>query len=100
MTLIFALSGSSGCSDWLSSIAAPLPLAHQWSGLMPLPMNTTAKRLGAPATSLARAAAAIAAVDPKPASDSSHGSAIVTPTPWRTVRRGTALRAAATRLSC
>ena len=29
MTLIFGFSGSSGCSVWLSSIAAPLPFAHQ-----------------------------------------------------------------------
>ena len=56
---------------------------------MPLPWKTTAKRLGAPATSLARAAAAIVSVDPKPDSDSIHGSAMVTPMPWSTVRRGT-----------
>jgi hypothetical protein len=35
------------------------------------------------------AAAAIADADPKPASDSIQGSAIVTPKPWRNVRRGT-----------
>ena len=29
MTLIFVFSGASGWSVWLSSIAAPLPLAHQ-----------------------------------------------------------------------
>ena len=46
MTLIFCFTGSSGASVLLSFIAAPAPLAHQWLPLMPLPMNSTAKRLG------------------------------------------------------
>ena len=46
MTLIFPLIGSSGASDLPSSISSPVPLAHQWGGLIPLPMKRTAKRLG------------------------------------------------------
>src|SRR5688572_11250370 len=80
MTTIFFLSGSSGCSDLLSFISAPLPRAHQWLPLMPLPMNITAKRFG---NTVAAAADCDGAAH---ASDSSHGSAIVTPTPRRTVR--------------
>src|SRR5664279_2175082 len=74
MTLILALSGSSGCNDSLSCSPAPLPLAHQRPGLMPVPMKSTAKRFGGLGT---------AAAD----SDSSHGKAIVTPVPRRNVRR-------------
>ena len=57
-------------------MAAPLPFAHQWFGLMPLPMNTTAKRFGADGSSVARAAARIVAVDPNP------GGTPATAAPW------------------
>src|SRR3954469_18666311 len=82
MTLIFALSGSSGANDSLSSIPAPVPLAHQRPGLMPVPMNNTAKRWGGP-----EVVAAEAELIPKPESDSSHGKAMVTPAPRRNVLR-------------
>src|SRR3954452_16382398 len=82
MTLIFDLSGSSGASDSLSSIPAPAPLAHQRPGLMPVPMNNTAKRWGC-----AAGVAAEAELMPKPDSDSSHGKAMVTPVPRRKVLR-------------
>src|SRR3954470_4031032 len=65
----------------LSSMSAPEPFAHQFLGLMPLPMNRAANRLGcvdcAPVTDSAL---------PK-GSDSSQGNAIVTPTPRSRVRR-------------
>src|SRR4051812_31664014 len=86
MTLIFDLRGSSGASDSPSSIPAPDPLAHQRPGLIPVPMNNTAKRCGCAAV-----VAAEAALTPKPDSDSSHGSAIVTPTPWRKILRDNVL---------
>src|SRR5262245_59596123 len=86
MTLIFALSGSKGASDSLSSIPAPAPLAHQRPGLMPVPMNSTAKRWGCPAV-----VAAEAELLPKPDSDSSHGKAMVTPAPRRKVLRDNAI---------
>jgi len=46
MTFSFGRSKASGCRLLLSSIVAPLPLAHQLFGLMPLPMNRAANRLG------------------------------------------------------
>src|SRR5262245_49806817 len=85
MTLILCLSGSSGASVLPSFISAPLPLAHQWLPLMPLPMNSTAKRCGKAAAGAATDDAA-----PSPAqaeSDSSQGRATVTPAPRRTARR-------------
>src|SRR5688572_10957341 len=96
MTLIFRFSGSRGARLFDSFIPSPLPLAHQWLPLMPLPMKRTAKRLGRPAAVTAPVAAAalvvvdvvvVAAVAPHTGIDSSHGSAMVTPTPWRKVRR-------------
>src|SRR3954471_22151255 len=86
MTLIFALSGSNGARDSLSSIPAPDPFAHQRPGLMPVPMNSTAKRWGGAALVAAEADE----LRPKPASDSSHGRPIVTPAPRRTVLRDNA----------
>src|SRR5690348_11353900 len=77
MTLILRFSGSSGESVLLSFISAPEPSAPQCSSLTPLPMNRTANRLGY-VTGFA---------SPKQGSDSSSGSAIVTPTPRSTVRR-------------
>src|SRR3954471_5476296 len=76
ITLIFFLTGSSGSRLLLSFISAPAPLDHQWFPLMPLPMKTTPKRLGGGA-----------AVAPQTETDSSHGSAIVTPAPRRKTRR-------------
>src|ERR1043166_2849778 len=62
-----------------SSMAAPSPRADQLGGLMPLPMKRAAKRLGGEAgTPPARA---------RVPSDSSHGRAMLTPTPARNVRR-------------
>src|SRR4051812_4052478 len=83
MTLTLPLIGSSGFSDLLSSKVEPEPFAHQCSGLMPVPMNRTPKRFGA----RGKPVSAARAVAPKPESDSSHGSAIVTPTPRKKVRR-------------
>ncbi len=43
------LGSRSGASGWrllLSSMSAPAPLAHQWLGLMPLPMKSAANRWG------------------------------------------------------
>src|SRR5947199_3968603 len=87
MLLIFPLIGSNGASDLPSSIASAVPLAHQWGGLIPLPMNITAKRLGNAA--VAPASAADAEPISRSASDSSQGKAIVTPTPRRNVLRRT-----------
>ena len=62
--------------------------------LMPLPMNRTAKRFGnAGAASWLRGGGT-----PQAGSDSSHGRAIVTPTPRRKVRRGEAALCILTRL--
>src|SRR5512132_2016248 len=79
--LIFFFSGSSGASDLLNFSSVPAPLAHQWFPLMPLPMNSTAKRLGN-----GPAARSAATGLPQAGSDSSHGSAMLTPTPRNTVR--------------
>src|SRR6516162_3390835 len=68
--------GAIGCRLLLNSMSAPELFAHQCGGQMPLPMNSTANRLGA-------VAAAVPVVD-SPARngiDSSHGRARVTPTP-------------------
>ena len=53
------------------------PLAHQWLALMPLPMNSTANRLGC----------ALAASAPRIGRDSSQGSATATPAPRNSKRR-------------
>src|SRR5262245_4176360 len=78
MTLSRARNGLSGSRLLESSISAPLPFALQFLGLMPLPMNSAANRFGGSAFSAPRAPSGNA---------SSHGSATVTPTPRRTVRR-------------
>src|SRR6185295_6121984 len=75
-TLIFFFSGSSGASDLLNSSSAPAPLAHQWFPLIPLPMNSTAKRLGNGGSARTAATGLLQA-----GKDSSHGSAMLTPTP-------------------
>src|SRR5579872_2926579 len=84
ITLILVLTGSSTCKVLPNSIAAPEPLAHQWSRLTPHPMNITAKRLGKTAQQSPVSHDGSAA---RAESDGSHGSAIVTPTPRRNARR-------------
>src|SRR5436190_23287474 len=76
MTLTFFLSGSSGDRLSPSVMPSPDPVAPQWLSLMPLPMKSTAKRLGN-----AEPDGVAANAD----NDSIHGSAIVTPAPRRTV---------------
>src|SRR5581483_3277281 len=83
-TFSLFLKGASGSSVLLSSIAAPAPLAHQWSGLMPHAMNSVANRLGHGAGT----SPAIVA-EPQTGTDSSHGRAIATPVPRRNARRET-----------
>src|SRR5262245_27296858 len=70
-------NGVIGSRLLLNSMLVPAPFAHQCLGLMPLPMNRAANRRGAAAAGSA----------PQTGSDSSHGSAIVTPTPLSNVRR-------------
>ena len=60
--------------------SAPEPLAHQWSGLTPQPMNSAANRFGGGRRAAGRRR-------PRRRSDSSQGSAIVTPAPRRKARR-------------
>src|SRR5262245_43136549 len=81
MTFSLGRSGRSGSRLLPSVMSAPEPLADQFGGLIPLPMNSAAKRLGC-------AVAAVEADCPRPNGiASSHGRAIETPTPWRSVRR-------------
>src|SRR5688572_18779362 len=77
MTVTFFLIGSSGDKLRLSFMSSPDPVAPQWFSLTPLPMKSTAKRLG-------KGELGVAA---KADMDSSHGRAMVTPAPRRTVRR-------------
>ena len=79
--MILSLSGVSGSRHGPSSIALPAPWAHHCFGLTPLPMNITANRFGN-----AEAAPSAGVAAPQTGIDSSHGSAIVTPTPRRNVR--------------
>src|SRR5262249_7319101 len=77
--------GRSEANGWrllLSCMSAPEPFAPQFFGLIPLPMNSAAKRLGC-------TAGEVREVDslPPTGTDSSHGRPIVTPTPVRKVRR-------------
>src|SRR6266508_2912420 len=77
--------GRSEANGWrllLSCMSAPDPLAPQFFGLMPLPMNSAAKRLGCTAGEVREVASL-----PPTGIDSSHGRPIVTPTPRRNVRR-------------
>src|SRR5260370_29288169 len=86
MTLSRGRSGASGSRLLLSAMSAPAPLADQFLGLMPLPMNRAANRLGGAAGGVREADSL-----PQPDSDSSQGRAIVTPMPLSRVRRGTLL---------
>src|SRR5271168_2639336 len=81
-TLILVLSGANGSRQGPSSIASPPPLAHQFVGLTPQPMNSAANRFGQGA---GRSPVMVAM--PQTGTDSSHGNAIVTPAPFRNVRR-------------
>ena len=75
-------SGARGWRLLLSSMSAPAPFAHQFFGLMPLPMNRAANRLGGVAAAVPEAGSL-----PQTGIDSSQGRAIVTPTPLSKVRR-------------
>src|ERR1700689_5526990 len=79
ITMIFCLTGSSPDKVLLSFIPAPEPSALQWSSLIPLPMNRTAKRFGK---------AAGGGVSAKAVKEGSLGNAMETPAPRRTVRQG------------
>ena len=82
MKFILVFSFSIGWRLLPSSMDAPDPLAHQWLPFTPLPQKSAAKRFGiAVGTSPAIVSA------PQTGSDSIHGSAMVTPTPRRKVRR-------------
>src|SRR5260370_27236145 len=70
-------NADSGSRLLLSCMSAPEPLAHQFLGLIPLPMNRAAKRFGG----------AEAGSAPQTESDSNHGRAMVTPTPLSNLRR-------------
>src|SRR5260370_20522030 len=78
MAVILCFNGSRGARVLLSVISGPAPWASQWSSFTPLPMNRTAKRFG-------KASGPVEAA--KAGRDSSHGKAMVTPAPRRTVRR-------------
>src|SRR4051812_26260248 len=80
MTLTLCLSGSSGSSVRPNFIPAPEPSEIQWSSFTPLPMKMAAKRLGNGAGEV---------VSAKAGRDSSHGRAMVTPAPYRSLRRET-----------
>src|SRR5262245_58490368 len=81
-TLILVFSFSSGSRLLPSSMSAPAPLAQKWLPLIPHPMNRAANRLGSGASEPFVTVSA-----PQTGTDSSHGRAIVTPTPRRKVRR-------------
>src|SRR5262249_27158674 len=76
-------NGASGSRLLLSSMSAPAPLAHQWFGLTPLPMNSAAKRLGKAGGAPPPAAGS----SPQTGRDSSQGRARATPAPRSRVRR-------------
>ena len=80
MKFILALSGSMGARLLPSSMSLPSPRAHQWLPLIPLPMKSTAKRLGKGEALGARSAA-------HTGTDSSQGRAMATPAPRSRVRR-------------
>src|SRR4051812_6380962 len=80
MNSSFSFSGATGASTWPNAIVEPSPLAHHSLPWKPLPENSAAKRTGAslPDAPLGSSLQA---------SDSSHGSAMVTPRPFSMVRR-------------
>src|SRR6516165_8162983 len=79
MTFSFARYGASGSRLRLNCMLALAPVALQCGGLMQFPMKRTARSLGP-------VAAAGCSAQPN-GNDSSHGKAIVQPTPERKVRR-------------
>src|SRR5262249_23024771 len=81
-TFSLVLNGAIGWKLLLNSISAPAPSAHQWFGLMPLPMNRAANRLGNVCE-----VAVESGSTPHTGIDSSQGRAIATPAPRSTVRR-------------
>src|SRR5258708_40119670 len=83
MTFKRGRSESNGSRLLLNSMSAPDPLADQFLGLTPLPMNRAANRCGCGAEGAPEGDSL-----PQPDSDSSQGSAIVTLMPCRRVRRG------------
>src|SRR5262245_33738311 len=93
MKFILAFSGAIGSRLLPSCMSVPAPLAHQWLALMPQPMNKAAKRLGHGAGT-----PPFGGAEPQTGIDSSHGRAIVTPTPRRNVRRETWGRSALIRV--
>src|SRR5579871_1250564 len=80
-TFSLDLKPARGSRLLLRAMSGPVPLAHQWFGLTPLPMKSVANRLGNAGTLL------VAASLPHTGMDSSQGRAMATPTPRRTVRR-------------
>src|SRR5947209_3654241 len=82
ITFSFVLNGASGSRLWLSSIAAPSPLADHFSGFTPQPMNCTTNRFGTADGPFASEVSA-----PQTGTDSSQGSAMATPAPFRKMRR-------------
>src|SRR5262249_25935529 len=82
MTFSRVRKGARGSRLLLNSMAAPDPLAHQWFGLMPLPMNRAAKRWGKAGGPRVEAGSS-----PHTGRDPSQGRAMATPTPRSIVRR-------------
>src|SRR5436190_7895744 len=83
MNSIFSRKPLSGASTLPNSICSPSPLAHHSFEWKPFPAKSTASRTGASLAGLTP----IGGVSPQTVSDSIHGSAIVTPSPRRKVRR-------------
>src|SRR5947209_17253321 len=79
----FSRNGASGSSTLPSSIAAPSPFAHHSLLWNPLPENSTASRTGGSDPPRADDVGS----SPHTGTDSSHGSAIDTPSPYRNARR-------------
>src|SRR5262249_15522717 len=83
-TFSLVLRGAIGSRLLPSTMSAPAPFAHQWSELIPQPMNRAANRFGHWAGD-----PPVTVALPHTGTDSSHGRAIVTPTRRRNVRRET-----------
>src|SRR4051812_5620927 len=77
----FSRNGRSGSSTFPSSMPLPSPRAHHPLLWNPLPANRTANRTGG------SEGACLGPSSPHTGTDSSHGRAIVTPTPRRNARR-------------
>src|SRR3954467_10331052 len=99
ITFNFVLNGASGSSVLPKDISAPAPFAHQCLLLMPLPMNTAAKRCGYRREGTGGVSGPAGDGEGEPVdsrarsgSESKNGSAISTPAPRRERRRETASR--------